>query len=117
MSPFKAHKVSVSEVLSFIPEALLSHLSITTKVDHYAKVLHAKKMFYLLLYSILDNDRLSQRSLEDTFNYSGFKAVFNLDSAETVPESSLLDRFLSIAPAYFKEIFDYIYDRFSERYS
>ncbi|MDJ1498701.1 IS4 family transposase [Cytophagaceae bacterium DM2B3-1] len=117
MSLFKDHKVSVSEVLSFIPEALLSHLSTTTKVDYYAKVLHGKKMFYLLLYSILDNDRLSQRSLEDTFNYSGFKAIFNLDLSETVRRSSLSDRLSSIDPAYFKEIFDYIYDRFSEQYT
>ncbi|MDJ1492009.1 IS4/IS5 family transposase, partial [Cytophagaceae bacterium DM2B3-1] len=117
MSPFKDHKVSVSELLSFIPEALLSHLSSTTKVDHYAKVLHGKKMFYLLLYAILDNDRLSQRSLEDTFNYSGFKAIFNLDPTETVRRSSLSDRLSSIDPAYFKEIFDYIYDRFSEQYT
>lgn len=117
MTNFKDHKVSVNELLGFIPEALLSHLSTSTKVDHYSKVLHGKKVFYLLLYAILDNERLSQRTLEDTFNYSGFKAIFNLDESETVRRSSISERLSKIDSAYFKEIFEYMYDRFSESYS
>lgn len=117
MANFKDHKVSVNELLGFIPEALLSHLSTNTKVDHYSKVLHGKKMFYLLLYAILDNERLSQRTLEDTFNYSGFKTIFNLDESETVRRSSISERLSKIDSGYFKEIFEYMYDRFSESYS
>ncbi len=117
MTTFKDHKVSVNELLGFIPDALLSHLSTTTKVDYYSKVLHGKKMFYLLLYSILDNEKLSQRSLEDTFNYSGFKTIFNLDESETVRRSSISERLSKIDPNYFKEIFEFIYNRFSESYS
>jgi transposase len=117
MTNFKDHKVSVNELLGFIPEALLSHLSTSTKVDHYSKVLHGKKVFYLLLYAILDNERLSQRTLEDTFNYSGFKAIFNLDELETVRRSSISERLTKIDSGYFKEIFEYMYDRFSESYS
>lgn len=117
MTTFKDHKVSVNELLGFIPEALLSHLSTSSKVDHYSKVLHGKKMFYLLLYAILDNERLSQRTLEDTFNYSGFKAIFNLDESETVRRSSISERLSKIDSGYFKEIFQYMYDHFSESYS
>jgi hypothetical protein len=117
MTNFKDHKVSVNELLGFIPEALLSHLSTSTKVDHYSKVLHGKKMFYLLLYAILDNERLSQRTLEDTFNYSGFKTIFNLDESETVRRSSISERLSKIDSGYFKEIFEYMYDRFSESYN
>jgi hypothetical protein len=117
MANFKDHKVSVNELLGFIPEALFSHLSTTTKVDHYSKVLHGKKKFYLLLYAILDNERLSQRTLEDTFNYSGFKTIFNLDESETVRRSSISERLSKIDSGYFKEIFEYMYDRFSEIYS
>ena len=117
MTNFKDHKVSVNELLGFIPEALLSHLSTSTKVDHYSKVLHGKKVFYLLLYAILDNERLSQRTLEDTFNYSGFKAIFNLDESETVRRSSISERLSKIDSGYFKKIFECMYDRFSESYS
>jgi transposase len=117
MSVFKDHKVSVNELLGLIPEALLSHLSTSTKVDYYSKVLHGKKMFYLLLYAILDNEKLSQRTLEDTFNYSGFKTIFNLDESETVRRSSISERLSKIDSGYFKEIFECMYNHFSESYN
>jgi len=117
MSVFKDHKISLKQVLDFIPEALLSHLSATTKVDYYSKVLHGKKMFYLLLFCIFDNEKLSQRTLEDTFNSSGFKALFGLGEKEKVRRSSISERLSKIDPNYFKEIYEQMYGRFSELYS
>lgn len=69
------------------------------------------------MYAILDNERLSQRALEDTFNYSGFKAIFNLDESETIRRSSISARLSKIDSSYFKEIFECIYGRFSESYN
>ena len=117
MSVFKDHKISLKQVLEFIPEALLTHLSATSKVDHYSKVLHGKKMFYLLLFCIFDNEKLSQRTLEDTFNSSGFKALFGLGEEEKVRRSSISERLSKIDPNYFKEIYEQMYGRFSELYS
>lgn len=117
MSVFKDHKISLKQVLSFIPEALLSHLSSTSKVDYYSKVLHGKKMFYLLLFCIFDNERLSQRTLEDTFNSSGFKALFGLDEDEKVRRSSISERLSKIDSNYFKEIYEQMYGRFLQLYS
>lgn len=117
MSVFKDHKISLRHVLEFIPEALLSHLSASTKVDYYSKVLHGKKMFYLLLFSIFDNEKLSQRTLEDTFNSSGFKALFGLGEEEKVRRSSISERLSKIDPTYFKAIYEQMYGRFSVLYS
>lgn len=117
MSVFKDHKISLNQVLSFIPEALLSHLSATTKVDYYSKVLHGKKMFYLLLFCIFDNEKLSQRTLEDTFNSSGFKALFGLGEEEKVRRSSISERLSKIDSNYFKEIYEQMYGQFSELYA
>ena len=61
MSVFKDHQVSVNQLLNIIPESLLTHLSLTIKVDHYSKVLHGKKLFYLLLYGIIDNEKPNQQ--------------------------------------------------------
>lgn len=116
MSVFKDHKISLKYVLEFIPEALLSHLSASTKVDHYSKVLHGKKMFYLLLFCIFDNEKLSQRTLEDTFNSSGFKALFGLGEDEKVRRSSISERLSKIDSNYFKEIYEQMYERFSSHY-
>jgi transposase len=117
MSVFKGHKISLKQVLNFIPESLLSHLSSTTKVDYYSKVLHGKKMFYLLLFCMFDNEKLSQRTLEDTFNSSGFKALFGLGEDEKVRRSSISERLSKIDPNYFKEIYEQMYGKFSELYN
>lgn len=117
MSVFKAHKVKVRQLLEFIPESLLANLSTNTKVDYYAKVLHGKKLFYLLMYGILENDRLSQRTLEDTFNDPVFKFLFNLEPSEKVRRSSISERLSKISPDYFKQIYDCIYEQFARIYS
>lgn len=116
MAIFKDHKVGVNELLGVIPEALLSHLSENTKVDYYSKVLHGKKLFYLLMYGILENDRLSQRTLEDTFNDPVFKMLFALDVSESIRRSSISERLSKIDPDFFKQIHECIYEQFSEVY-
>ena len=90
----------------------LRQLSITI-----LKVLHGRKMFCLLLYGILENDRLSQRTLEDIFNDSVFKILFGLETDEKVCRSSLSERLSKIPADYFRQIYDCVYDRFSECYS
>lgn len=116
MAIFKGHKIGISQLLGVIPEALLSHLSENTKVDYYSKVLHGRKLFYLLMYGILENDRLSQRTLEDTFNDPVFKILFNLDQSERVCRSSISERLSRIDSDYFRQIYEYIYEQFSEIY-
>lgn len=116
MSLFKGRKISVSQLLGVIPEALLSKLSTTTKVDYYAKVLHGKKMFYLLLYGILENEKLSQRTLEDTFNDFLFKTLFDLDTTETVRRSSISERLSKIDSDYFRQVYQCVYQQFYDAY-
>jgi hypothetical protein len=117
MAIFKDHNINVKQLLGYIPEALIANLSLTTKIDHYAKVLHGNKLFYLLLYGILDNEKLSQRTLEDTFNDSVFKVLFQLDENERIRRSSISERLSKIDPGYFRQIYECIYEQFSELYS
>jgi hypothetical protein len=113
MAIIKDHKIAIKQLLGVIPEALLSHLSENTKVDYYSKVPHGKKLFYLLMYGILENDRLSQRSLEDAFNDPVFKMLFNLNPDESVRQSSISERLSKIDSAFFKQIYECIYEQFS----
>lgn len=117
MAIFKDHSISISQLLNVIPEALLSHLSENTKVDYYSKVLHGRKLFYLLMYGIVENDRLSQRTLEDTFNDPVFKMLFDLDQSESICRSSISERLSTIDSDFFKQIYQCIYDQFSEAYT
>lgn len=117
MTLFKDHKISAKELLNVIPNDIIEQIAVTTSVDHYSKVLKGKKMFYLLLYGILENDRLSQRTLEDTFNDSIFKMLFELDQNQSVRRSSISERLSRINSDYFKQIYDTIYELFSKQYS
>lgn len=117
MAVFKDHKVGVSELLQVIPEGLLGGLSSATRVDHYTKVLHGQKLFYLLLYGLIENEKMSQRTLEETFNDSVFKILFKLDENEKVRRSSISERLSKINPEYFKEIYEFVYEKFSLKYS
>ena len=117
MATFKAQKITASQLLGVIPETLLNHLSDSTNVDYCSKTLHGRKMFYLLMYGILENERLSQRTLEDTFNDSVFKTLFRLDAAESVCRSSISERLYCIDSDYFRQIYDFIYEQFCECYS
>jgi len=113
----KDQKIGVAQLIKFIPDALLANLSTKTNVDYYSKVLHGQKMFYLLLYGIVEDERLSQRSLEDIFNDPVFKLLFNLDEEESVRRSSISERLSIINSDYFKQVYDCIYDQFSDLYS
>jgi hypothetical protein len=61
-----------------IPEELFSQLAQDTKVDYYAKALHGKMLFYLLLYSLLMDDRLGQRGIAELYASPVFRTLFNL---------------------------------------
>ena len=78
MGTFKDHKISVKELLSLIADQYLEQLSLQSQVDRYTKVLHGRKMFYLLLDGMGENERLSQRSLVDAFSDPLFKQLFKV---------------------------------------
>ncbi len=113
---FKGHKIQVNQLLGVIPEGLLAKLSTDTNVDYYTKVLHGQKMFYLLMYGILENEKLSQRTLEDTFNDPVFKLLFDLEQEETVCRSSISERLGKIDSDYFRPIYECIYEQYSTAY-
>ena len=117
MATFKDHTVTVKQLFDVIPDVLFDHLSQNTNVDYCSKVLHGRKMFYLLMYGILENDRLSQRTLEDTFNDGVFKKLFQLDELESVRRSSISERLSKIDSDYFSQIYECIYGQFCEFYS
>jgi len=117
MKQFKEHKITVKQILDRVPSRIIEQLALDTNVNHYAKVLNGKNIFSLLLYGILENDKLSQRSLEDTFNSDTFKQIFQLCDAVSVRRSSISERLAKINPDYFKQIYNHLYTTFSQLYS
>ena len=117
MAIFREHKLSLADLIREIPESELTRLSIKTKVDYCSKVLSGKLTFYLLLYGMLQIDRLSQRGLRDAFKSPLFRTLFNYRGKKEITHSSISERLSVIEVNFFKEVYECIYTRFSSLYS
>jgi len=113
----KHQGISVSELLSVIPDSELVRLATETNVDHYSKVLYGRSVFYMLLMGLLSSERASLRILEDMFNRKGFKTMFNIDMSKTVKYNSISERLDVMDVEFFEKVFELFYDRMSQLYS
>ncbi len=112
MANFNDHKFHLSQLLDIIPQdffAQIETIASNLKVDHYAKVLHGKTLFNLLLYGIIESDRLSLRNLEDVFNSPDFKILFQMDLTQKIRHSSLSERLSKVNVDFFREIYECLY--------
>lgn len=111
------HKIKLTEILREIPEAELVRIARKSHVDHYAKVLDGKLMFYLLLYGMLKVDRLSQRGLRDAFASPLFRTIFNYHGKKEISHSSISERLGSINVEFFEKAYEVMHQRFSSLYT
>jgi len=110
-------KVSITNLLAIIPDDELNWIARKTNVNKYVKVLDGKSVFYLILYSLVESQRNSLRTMEDIFNGSAFKFLFNLPQDKTVKYNSISERLSVINIEFFKQSYEFIYKLFSEKYS
>lgn len=110
-------KISIVQLLSIIPEEDIRKIAKKTKVDYYAKILDGKSLLYLILYSLIETQRNSLRTMEDIFNSSSFKFLFNLDPKKKVKYNSISERLSVINLDFFKRVYDAIYGQFSKYYA
>ena len=122
----KKHQgISVSELLSLIPDQELVRLAKETKVDYYSKVLYGRSVFrlrsitifYMLLMGLLSSARASLRVLEDVFNLKSFKTIFNLTPSKTVKYNSISGRLGVMKVEFFEKAFEFFYAQLSQLYS
>lgn len=113
----KTNNISILKLLSLLPAQELNRIAKKTKVNHYVKVLDGESVFYLLLYSLVECQRNSLRTMEDIFNSSAFKFLFNLDKNKTVRYNSISERLSVINPEFFKQAYELIFDLFSDYYN
>jgi hypothetical protein len=111
------NSVSIAQLLSVIPDEDIRKIAKKTKVDYYTKILDGKSLLYLILYSLIETQRNSLRTMEDIFNSASFKFLFNLDSKKKVKYNSISERLSVINIDFFKRVYDTIYDQFSKYYT
>lgn len=102
--------ISVSELLKLIPEDLLATLSQETKVDYQVKKLFGRNVFTLLLFGLLESERLGLRSLQDFFNSTHYKVLFNVDKTKKIKYNSISTRLATMNVEFFKKTYEVMYD-------
>jgi len=116
MMKFKEDGIGVSDLLKLIPEDLLLDLAAETKVDYQVKKLYGRNVFNLLLYGLIDGERVGLRSLQDFYNSRQFKAMFKLPGTKSVKYNSLSARLAKMNVSFFEKAYDAIYEQCSLLY-
>ena len=117
MMKFKEDGIGVSDLLKLIPDDLLLDLAAETKVDYQVKKLYGRNVFNLLLFGLLDGERVGLRSLEDFYNSRKFRALFKLPG--TLPNAkynSFSARLATMKASYFEKVYEAIYEQCSLLY-
>lgn len=91
------------DILDSIPESFLVQMAKEAKVDYKVSKLIGKDVFNLLLYSVLEKDELSLRTIEENY-----KLLFN----DTTRHSSISSRLQTININFFRSIFSYLSQNF-----
>ena len=104
----------VKELLEQIPDETLDFLAAQTGADYKVKKLSGKVFFKLFLSSLLREDRNSLRVMEQIFSSYQFQHMAGLEPGSSIAHSSISDRFNSIKPAFFEELFKDCVQRFSK---
>lgn len=109
--------LSVSALLSLIPDSKLDFLVATTKVDWNVKKLGGKELFKLLLYSLITEDKSSLRVFESAYEDLFFCQYAGISKSKTVRFTSISDRIKCVELDYFKEIYQYCVERFGKEFT
>ena len=109
-------KVGVMELFSLLPEELIDHLAKEVAVDKWVKKLKAGYLFKLVLFSLLNSERLSLRIMEDNFKDPIFKALAPALEAENIAWTGIRDRLMHVNSAFFQKLFESVYKRADELY-
>jgi hypothetical protein len=96
--------VTVGSLLNIIGDDLLTRLTRELNADKGVIKLTSSSVFKLILYSILDSERLSLRIMEENYILPDYKALSPETLGKTTAHSSLRDRLIAIDVDFFEKI-------------
>jgi hypothetical protein len=100
--------MTVSELLRLIPPETFRDLAVETKVDTQVKKLSGEVMFKLILFSMLNSEKLSLRVMETFLHSARFKSFSHFDILDS-RYNSIRDRICTINAAYFEKLFETVF--------
>lgn len=109
-------KVKVEELLKLIPDSLLEEIALHMEADKWVPKLKAKQIFLLIMYTLLEGDRISLRYMEEIYNSPEFKDLIGIELSDTA-YSSIRDRLISLDASYFEKIYEHLYKELDKHYN
>jgi hypothetical protein len=100
--------MTVNELLRLIPSNTFRDLAVETKVDAQVKKLSGEVMFKLILFSMLNSDKLSLRVMETFLHSARFKSFSHFDILDS-RYNSIRDRICTINAVYFEKLFETVF--------
>jgi len=105
--------MTVNELLRLIPANTFRELAVKTKVDTQVKKLSGEVMFKLILFSMLNSDKLSLRVMETFLHSARFKSFSQFDILDS-RYNSIRDRICTIKADYFEKLFEIIFSIYNK---
>lgn len=105
--------MNVDELLKLVPANTFDDLAIETKVDFQVKKLTGETIFKLILFSMLNSDKLSLRVMESFLGSAKFKSFSEQDTLDS-KFNSIRDRICNINSDYFEQLFHTIFSTYNK---
>ena len=108
--------VLASELVALLGDNLLEDLAKSLQADKWVIKLKTATVFKLVLYSLLDSERISLRTMADQFTSMPFQTLEQSILGQSTAHSSLRDRLINIDVRFFERIYDKAFALLSAQY-
>lgn len=112
----KPKEVTVSDLLGLLNRSEIDSLVEELQADKWVIKLKTGTVFQLILYSLLESDRISLRGMQDNYVSALFKAVEHLAVDAHTAHSSIRDRLVNIKVEFFERLYQRVYGLLGEHY-
>lgn len=106
--------MTAGELLKLIPSQVFQDLAVETEVDKQVKKLPGEVIFKLILFSMLNSQKLSLRVMETFLQSAKFKSFSQYDILEG-KYNSIRDRICTINAEYFEKLFTTIFSIYNKQ--
>lgn len=108
--------VRVSELIGMIPQDYIEQLALDLQVDKWVKKLKGVSLFKLVLFSILQGERLSLRVMEDNASDPLLKILAPAFAADEVTWGGIRDRLIHVKSEFFRRLYEKVYQTAEAKY-
>ena len=108
--------VRVSELIGLVPDEMIDQFATDLEVDKWVKKLKGSGLFKLILFSILQGERLSLRVMQDNTSDPLFKILAPALAADEVTWGGIRDRLIHVKSEFFRRLYEKVYQRAEAKY-